>query len=134
MSVEQRLIRLEDAFVTLTRLAQPVDARLDDIDESADGLAEAQENSERKIAALVDAQLNTEATLTKLAAAQERLATIQERLATIQERLANTQEQLASAQSGSEQRIGQLAELQAQAGTRFQELIEMLRHSRRPDQ
>ena len=103
MSVEQRLIRVEDAFVNLTKLAQTVDGRLDEIDQGLTSLADAQENSERKIAALVDAQLKTEGALVRLAKAQE----------------------------SSEHRIAQLADLQARTEGRLQELSDLLRHIQR---
>lgn len=53
MSQEERLTRLEQSFVLLTQLANSVDERMDT-------LAEAQANTEVKIAALADAQIRAE--------------------------------------------------------------------------
>ncbi|HEY0322349.1 MAG TPA: hypothetical protein VGC66_15435 [Pyrinomonadaceae bacterium] len=74
MSVEERLARLENAFVTLTRLAESVDERTDTHLAWINSLGEAQANSEAKIAALADAQIKTEAALVKLAEAHTKLA------------------------------------------------------------
>ena len=74
MSTEERLARLENAFVTLTRLAESFDDRLNTQLSWINSLGEAQANSEAKIAALADAQIKTEETLVKLAEAHTKLA------------------------------------------------------------
>jgi chromosome segregation ATPase len=63
MSTGERVTTLEQAFVTLTRLAENMDARMDSTDERVNNL-------EEKMAALADAQLRTEESLAKLAEAQ----------------------------------------------------------------
>ncbi len=59
MSIEERVLRLENAFTILVELAQSTDERMDD-------LIAAQVNSEAKIAALADAQIQTEGALKTL--------------------------------------------------------------------
>jgi ABC-type transporter Mla subunit MlaD len=63
MSTEERGTTLEQAFVTLTRLAENMDARMDSTGERVTNL-------EEKMAALANAQIRTEEALTKLAEAQ----------------------------------------------------------------
>lgn len=70
MSTEERLLRLENAFSILVELARSTDERMDE-------LLAAQANSEAKIAALADAQLNTERALTTLAERVTELAEAQ---------------------------------------------------------
>lgn len=64
MSTEERVTTLEQAFVTLTRLAENMDARMDRTGERVNNL-------EEKMAALADAQIRTEEALAKLAGATE---------------------------------------------------------------
>ena len=77
MSTEERLTQLETAFVTLTRLVESLDERLNTQLSWINLLGEAQANSEAKIGALADAQIRmgeaqvkTEEALTRLAEAQ----------------------------------------------------------------
>jgi chromosome segregation ATPase len=74
MSAEERLARLENAFVNLTRLAESLDDRLNTQPSWINSLGEAQANSEAKIAALADAQIKTEGALVRLAEAHTKLA------------------------------------------------------------
>ena len=74
MSTEERLARLENAFVNLTRLAESLDERLNTQLSWINLLGEAQTNSEAKIAALADAQIKTEDALVKLTEAHTKLA------------------------------------------------------------
>jgi hypothetical protein len=74
MSTEERLARLENAFVNLTRLAESLDERLNTQLSWINSLGEAQANSEAKIAALADAQIKTEGALVRLAEAHTKLA------------------------------------------------------------
>jgi chromosome segregation ATPase len=74
MSTEERLVRLENAFVNLTRLAESLDERLNTQLSWINSLGEAQANSEAKIAALADAQIKTEDALVRLAEAHTKLA------------------------------------------------------------
>lgn len=87
MSVEERILNLEQIAGALAQLAQKADRRLDQgearlaqvddrldklttlavrFDERLDALAAAQENTERKLAALADAQIRTEDSLAAL--------------------------------------------------------------------
>jgi hypothetical protein len=70
MTEEERILRLENSFVTLVELLENHEARFD-------SLTEAQANSEAKIAALADAQIRTEATMETLAATMSTLAAAQ---------------------------------------------------------
>lgn len=74
MSTEERVVRLENAFVNLTRLAESLDERLNTQLSWINSLGEAQANSEAKIAALADAQIKTEDALVRLAEAHTKLA------------------------------------------------------------
>jgi chromosome segregation ATPase len=74
MSTDERLARLENAFVTLTRLAESFDERLNTQLSWINSLGEAQANSEAKIAALANAQIKTEDALVRLAEAHTKLA------------------------------------------------------------
>lgn len=64
------IARLEQGFQLLVQLAQGHSGQLDDLRATMNQLAEAQANSEQKIAALADAQIRTEAALARLAEAQ----------------------------------------------------------------
>jgi peptidoglycan hydrolase CwlO-like protein len=81
MSIEERVTTLEQAFVTLTRLAENMDARMDSTGERVNNL-------EEKMAALADAQIRTEEALTRLAKANE------ESLARLAEAQAHTDRRL----------------------------------------
>jgi uncharacterized protein YdgA (DUF945 family) len=74
MNTEERLVRLENAFVNLTRLVESLDERLNTQLSWINSLGEAQANSDAKIAALADAQIKTEDALVKLAEAHTKLA------------------------------------------------------------
>lgn len=68
MSLEERTASLENALAILVRLAQDLDERLNIQLSWINQLGEAQANSEAKIAALADAQIQTEETMRDLAA------------------------------------------------------------------
>jgi predicted nucleic acid-binding Zn-ribbon protein len=82
MSVEERVLRLENAYTTLAellahaesrtnvllQLARSADERLETQQGWINQLGEAQANSEKKIEALADAQIKTEAALAELSA------------------------------------------------------------------
>jgi chromosome segregation ATPase len=77
MSTEERVTRLEGAFVQLTEMVRTTDERADthqgwinQLGSRMEELADAQANTERKIAALVDAQIRTEDAMARLANAQ----------------------------------------------------------------
>ena len=77
MGTEGRVARLENAFLTLTRLAESLDERMNTQLSWINMLGEAQANSEGKIAALADAQIRTEDALIKLTEAHTKLAASQ---------------------------------------------------------
>lgn len=70
MSNEERLTILEELSALLVQFARRVDERVDE-------LAEAQANSERKIAALADAQIRTEEVVANLTAKMSEMASAQ---------------------------------------------------------
>jgi len=100
MTVEERVLRLENAFATLEELAARSDGRTSDLEkhfkmltqlivsasERADTheawinrLGEAQANASAQIAALADAQIRTEEALTTLTARVDRIAALVEK-------------------------------------------------------
>ncbi len=93
MSVEERVLRLENAFATLSELVAASESRtnmmvtlLHRMDERMDQqltwinrLGSAQANTEGKLAALIDAQIRTEQTLTTLTERMTGLVGAQER-------------------------------------------------------
>lgn len=84
MSLEERMVKTENALATLVKLAQDYEERMDMHLSWINQLGEAQANSERKIAALADAQIRTEEALTRLSEAQLRTEENIARLATAQ--------------------------------------------------
>lgn len=77
MSIDERVLRLESAFVTLTRLAENMDARMDRTGERMD-------NFDVKLAALADAQIRTENAMAILTTKQSELTTKMSELAEAQ--------------------------------------------------
>jgi len=104
MSTEERLARLENAFVNLTRLAESLDDRLNTQLSWINSLGEAQANSEAKIAVLVEAQANSEAKIAALADAQIKT---EEALV----RLAEAHAKLAESQAHTDQRLDALIDI-----------------------
>ena len=104
MSTEERLSRLENAFVTLTRLAESLDERLNTQLSWINELGAAQANSEARIAALADAQIHTEG---RMARVETALAS----LAEAQTRTENALAKLAEAQSHTDQRLDALIDV-----------------------
>jgi len=127
MSTEERLTRVEDAFVTLTRLAQSLDERLNTQLTWINSLGAAQANSEAKIEALTDAQIRTEATL---AEAQAKTEAALARLAEMQARTDRKVEALAEAQAKTEAALVRLAESQSHTDQRLDALIDIVREGR----
>ncbi len=86
MSVEERVINLETAFLELSRMAKRADERMDTIGESIqlltqlvarhdarfDHVGGELSNADARIAALADAQIRTEEALNRLEALMER--------------------------------------------------------------
>jgi polyhydroxyalkanoate synthesis regulator phasin len=81
LSTEDRVAQLESAFVTLTRLVQNHGERFDTHMAWINQLGEAQVNSEQKIAALIDAQIRTEAVVAATNERIDRLTELVQRLA-----------------------------------------------------
>lgn len=106
MSTEERLVRLENAFATLTRLAESMDSRLNTQLSWINSLGEAQANSDAKIAALVDAQIRTEE-------AQVRTEEVLLRLAEAQAHTDQRLDELAKAQIKTQEALARLAEAQS---------------------
>ncbi len=111
MNVEERLARVEQAFVTLTELAVRADERMDSHDRSFNEL-------DTKIAALTDAQIKTEAVLAKLAETQERTDV---RLAEMQERTDAKLVKLAEAQERTDAALARLAQAQERTDAKLAE-------------
>jgi len=118
MSTEERVARLENAFVNLSRLAESLDERLNTQLSWINLLGEAQANSEAKIAALADAQIKTEDALVKtedaLVKTEDalvRLAEAHTKLAEAHTRLAESQTKLAESQTHTDQRLDGLIDI-----------------------
>lgn len=67
---EPRVAGIEQSFLTLVKLAQSADERLSTQMDWINQLGTAQANADVRIAALADAQIRTEDSLTRLATAQ----------------------------------------------------------------
>jgi hypothetical protein len=86
MSIEERVVNLEQAFLALNLLAKRAEERVDTISESIglltemiqrhdarlDGVQAEQSNADVRIAALADAQIRTEEALNRLETLMER--------------------------------------------------------------
>lgn len=86
MSTEDRLSQLERSFVAVTELLRGHSERADTHDGWINELGTAQAETERKLAALVDAQIHSEDKLARLEAAMTRIAEAQARVSEAQER------------------------------------------------
>jgi chromosome segregation ATPase len=109
VSTEERLSRVENAFVTLTRLVESMSKRMDQHLELINQLGEAQANADARIAALADAQINTE----------ERMVRVETALATLVE-----------AQARTESALARLADAQAHTDQKLDALIDIVREGR----
>jgi chromosome segregation ATPase len=109
VSTEERLSRVENAFVTLTRLVESMDGRMDQHMAWINQLGEAQANADARIAALADAQIYTE----------ERMARVEMALVS-----------LAEAQARTEDALTRLAEAQAHTDQKLDALIDLIREGR----
>ena len=109
MSTEERLSRLENAFVTLTRLAESMDERMDQHLDWINQPGEAQANADARIAALANAQIH----------AEERMVRVETALATLVE-----------AQARTESALTRLAESQAHTDEKLDALIDIVREGR----
>ena len=70
MSIDERVARLEQAFVTLTRLAESASERADQQEAWLNDLGRAQAETTENLAALVNAQIRTEDAMRRLAESQ----------------------------------------------------------------
>jgi division protein CdvB (Snf7/Vps24/ESCRT-III family) len=104
MSTEERLARLENAFVILTRIVESIDERMDTHLAWINLLGEAQANSETKIAALTDAQIKTEEALVQITEAHTKLTEAHTRLA-------EAHTKLTESQSHTDQRLDALIDI-----------------------
>lgn len=127
MDTEERLTTLEQISGLLVKVTRSAHERMDT-------LAEAQANTEVKLAALTDAQIRTETRLDKLAEAQANSERKIAALADAQIRTEARMETLFAAQANSEARIAALAEAQARladtqahADQRLDALIDVVR-------
>jgi hypothetical protein len=109
MSTEERLSRLENAFITLTRLAESMSERMDQHLDWINQLGDAQVNADARIAALADAQIHTE----------ERMVRVETALATLVE-----------AQARTESALARLAESQTHTDQKLDALIDIVREGR----
>lgn len=152
MSVEERVLRLENAFATLSELAAASEDRTDKViallrsmDERMDQhlawinqLGSAQANTETKLAALTDAQIKTEQTLTvfdaRLAALTEAHIRTEQSLASFQERteralaeVAARQAETAQALANLTEKVAYLVDAQARADRRLDALVDTVK-------
>ncbi len=84
MSTEDRLLRLENSFNTLVELARSADERMETQQGWINQLGAAQTSLEEKMAALVDAQIQTERAITRLSDKVDALTDKVDALAEIQ--------------------------------------------------
>jgi chromosome segregation ATPase len=109
VSTEERLSRVENAFVTLTRLVENISGRMDQHSQWINQLGEAQVNADARIAALADAQIHTE----------ERMVRVETALAALVE-----------AQARTESALARLAEAQAHTTQKLDALLDVVGEGR----
>jgi chromosome segregation ATPase len=155
---EERIARLENSFVILTELARSADEWRDthrdwisQLAQSQANLAEAQANTDVKIAALVDAQIRTEraqaetevkfkalaaaqansdAKIAALAGAQIRTEEHIAGLSITTSDLSTTMNALSTAMTTLAERMSELAEAQAHTDRRLDALIDIISQGR----
>lgn len=148
MATEERILRLENAFATLSELAARSEARIDEVvtlvrsmDERMDDhlswinqLGEAQVNADAKIATLVDAQIKTEESLFKLTEAQAnsdtKIAALTDAQLRTEEVMRNLEEVMRTQAVRTDAAIAQLAESQAHTDRRLDALIDIVKEGR----
>lgn len=123
MTIDERVSRLENAFVTLTRLAENMDARIDRADERMD-------NFDVKLAALADAQIRTETTLATLTTNQSELTANQSELTANQSELTTKMSELTGKLAELSTKMSELAEAQAHTDSRLDALIDIISNER----
>jgi hypothetical protein len=111
MSQEERMVRVENAFTTLVKLAQDHKERTDTRLSRINQIGEAQANSEAKIAALADAQIRTEGTLRDLVAQQAKTEEVLRELASRQIQTEAALTRLALSQAHNDQRLDALIDI-----------------------
>ena len=107
MTNEERIARLENSFVILTELARSADEWRDTHRDWINRLAEAQANSDSKIAALTDAQIRTDERIAELSST---MTTLSSTMATLAERMS----ELADAQAHTDRRLDALIDIISQ--------------------
>jgi septal ring factor EnvC (AmiA/AmiB activator) len=138
MNTDERLARVEEAILILTRLAQGLDERMDTHLTWINSLGEAQANSDAKIAALTNAQIKTEEVLARLGEAQshtdQRLNALvshtDQRLNALADAQIRTEEALARLAAAQAQAEARLAAAQAHTDQRLDALIDIVREGR----
>jgi chromosome segregation ATPase len=116
VSTEERLSRVENAFVTITHLAESMSERMDQHLDWINQLGEAQTNADARIAALADAQIRTE----------ERMVRVETTLVTLVE----AQARLVEAQTRTESALARLADAQTHTDQKLDALINVVREGR----
>ncbi|HEX8141454.1 MAG TPA: hypothetical protein VF553_02595 [Pyrinomonadaceae bacterium] len=133
MSIEDRVVSLEQAFLALSAMVKRADERQDTVGESInlltkmiehheqrlDGVHAEQSNADERIAALADAQIRTEGALKELSAIQ---SNADERIAA----LADAQIRTEASQSHADERIAALADAHIKTEEALAKLTEKL--------
>jgi chromosome segregation ATPase len=123
MTNEERIARLENSFVILTELARSADEWRDTHRDWINQLAEAQANSDSKIAALADAQIRTDERIADLSTTMTTLSTTMTTLSTTMTTLSTTMTTLT-------ERMSELADAQAHTDRRLDALIDIISQDR----
>lgn len=130
MSTEERLSRVENAFVTLTRLAESMSERMDQHLEWINHLGEAQANADARIAALADAQIHTEERMARVETALASVVAVSTRSGEGMVRVETALASLVEAQARTESALARLADAQAHTDQRLDALIDIVREGR----
>ena len=116
--------QLREIIKTLAEAQAKTEKTLQRLEATVEKLAVAQERTEQGLEALAQAQERTEQKLEALAQAQERTEQKLEALAQAQERTEQRLEELALAQQRTEQRLEELGQAHQRLEQRFEELAE----------
>ncbi len=102
--IVQRVKTVEEVIPVLTEMLLRTEERMDSFDGALNNLT-------TKVAALADAQIRTEDTMTRLAEAQARTDEALERMAEAQARTDEALERMAEAQAHTDQRLDALIDI-----------------------
>jgi chromosome segregation ATPase len=144
MTNEERITRLENSFVILTELARSADEWRDTHLDWINQLAEAQSNSDSKIAALANAQIRTDehiaglsskmetlsSTMEILSSTMETLFTTTATLSTTMAALSTTMTTLSTTMANLAEKMSELADAQAHTDRRLDALIDIISQDR----